>query len=152
MMICMICVRLRVRPMALRGLWCTVPFVIGECHHAAATFDDRFVPFFMALRVALWPQNAQPKMSFVLLALLAAFGLSVLIVRRRMMPSKFVLLLIWRSKVCHINMSFASVARCVVCVTFLRLLVRVCTDGCVCVRVRQRGVVSRGLRSGELKA
>lgn len=128
MMICMICVRLRVRPMALRGLWCTVPFVIGECHHAAATFDDRFVPFFMALRVALWPQNAQPKMSFVLLALLAAFGLSVLIVRRRMMPSKFVLLLIWRSKVCHINMSFASVARCVVCVTC-------CDCSCVCVQM-----------------
>lgn len=27
-------------------------------------FDDRFVPFLMALRVALWPQNAQPEMSF----------------------------------------------------------------------------------------
>lgn len=65
----------------------------------------------------------------------AAFRLSVLIVRRRMMPSKFVLLLIWRSKVCHINMSFASVARCVACVTCLRLVVRVCGYGFACVWV-----------------
>lgn len=125
-----------------------VPFVVDECHHAAATFDDRFVPFFTALRVTLWLQNAQPEMSFVLLA---AFGLSVLIVRRRENALK----------VCAaFNLALKSMPHkhviCVSC-TLCRVrdvlaTARACVWKWVCVRVRQRGVVSRGLRSGELKA
>lgn len=134
---------------------CTVPFVIGECHHAAAaTFDDRFVPFFMALRVTLWPQNAQPEMSFVLSALrclqavsfncatkddalkvCAAFNLAL-----KSMPHKHVICV--SCTLCRVRDVLATGRA------------RVCLWVCVCVglRVRQRRVVSRGLPSGQLKA